>query len=65
MRDVIEAVFVMVPVTVWLVSVPDEKEDPRVNRRFDVPVGNIDDVTPVAGAIDVRVAVLVAELLTA
>ena len=49
MRDVIEAVFVMVPVTVWLVSVPDEKEDPRVNRRFDVPVGSIDDVTPVAG----------------
>ena len=55
----------LVLATVWLVSVPDEKEDPRVNRRVDVPVGSDDDVTPVAEAIDVRVAVLVAELLTA
>ena len=65
MRDVTEAVFMLVLATVWLVSVPDEKDEPRVNGRVDVPVGNIDDVTPVAGAIDVSVAVLVAELLTA
>ena len=50
---------------VWLVSAAEEKEDPRVNGRVDVPVSSDDDVAPVPDATDVRVAVFVAELLTA
>ena len=64
MRDVTEAVFIMELVTVWLVSVPDEKEDPRVNGRVDVPVGSEENVTLVPAGIEVRVTVFVAELPT-
>ena len=64
MRDVTETVFIMELVTVWLVSVADEKEDPRVNGRVDVPVGSEENVTLVPAGIEVRVTVFIAELPT-
>ena len=44
MRDVTEAVFMLVLATDWLVSVAEGKEDPRVNGRVAVLITELPTV---------------------